>query len=294
MKSLSCNSCTSYLDLKCSNLAMKQNQRMWKKRLYEVIFEADTPSGKLFDVFLLIVIVLSTMVVMLESVPQSKQYSNLFFTLEWTFTILFTIEYILRLLVVNNKARYVLSFLGIVDLLSILPTYLALLFSGAQVLIVIRIIRLFRIFRILKLAQFIGAGNTLRAALLASRHKISVFLVTVLMSVVITGTLMYLIEGAENGFTSIPTSIYWAIVTMTTVGYGDIHPHTAIGQALASFIMILGYGIIAVPTGIVSAEMFELKSKEKLTTQVCPGCLKEGHDKDALYCKFCGVKLNDL
>jgi voltage-gated potassium channel len=265
---------------------------MWKKRLYEIIFEADTPAGKLFDVSLLIVIVLSTIVVMLESVPQLGGYARLFFTLEWIFTILFTIEYILRILVVNRKRRYIFSFLGIVDLLSILPTYLALIFSGAQVLLVIRVIRLFRVFRILKLAQFVGAGHTLRTALVASRHKISVFLMTVIMSVIISGTLMYLIEGAENGFTSIPVSIYWAIVTMTTVGYGDIHPNTALGQTLASFIMILGYGVIAVPTGIVSAEMFELKSKEKLTTQHCPHCLKEGHDKDAIHCKFCGTKLN--
>ena len=265
---------------------------MWKKRLYEIIFEADTPAGRLFDVCLLIVIVLSTIVVMVESMPSSSRYTNLFITLEWIFTILFTIEYILRVLVVNRKARYIFSFLGIVDLLSILPTYLALVVSGAQVLIVIRVIRLLRVFRILKLAQFVGAGYSLRTALVASRHKIGVFLFTVIMSVIISGTLMYLVEGAENGFTSIPVSIYWAIVTMTTVGYGDIHPNTALGQTLASFIMILGYGVIAVPTGIVSAEMFELKSKEKLTTQHCPNCLKEGHDKDASHCKFCGAKLN--
>ena len=265
---------------------------MWKKRLYEIIFEADTPAGKLFDVSLLIVIVLSTIAVMLETVPQFSRYASLFFTLEWIFTILFTIEYILRILVVNRKGRYIFSFLGIVDLLSILPTYLGLIFSGAQVLLVIRVIRLFRVFRILKLTQFVGAGHTLRIALVASRHKISVFLMTVIMSVIISGTLMYLVEGEENGFTSIPVSIYWAIVTMTTVGYGDIHPNTALGQTLASFIMILGYGVIAVPTGIVSAEMFDLKSKEKLTTQHCPQCLKEGHDKDAIHCKFCGSKLN--
>ena len=272
---------------------MEQPLPAWKKRLQEIIFEADTPAGKLFDVFLLFIIVLSTLVVMLESVPsQTNQYKNLFVILEWVFTILFTIEYILRVLVVNRKRHYIFSFFGIVDLLSILPSYLALIFTGAQVLIVIRIIRLFRIFRILKLAQFIGAGNSLRKAMLASRHKISVFLLTVIMSVIISGTLMYLIEGPENGFTSIPISIYWAIVTMTTVGYGDISPHTPLGQALASFIMVLGYGIIAVPTGIVSAEMFDLKTKEKLTTQVCPNCLKEGHDSDAHHCKFCGSKLN--
>jgi voltage-gated potassium channel len=273
---------------------MQTSQPAWKKKLYEIVFEADTRAGKLFDVFLLCMIVLSTLVVMLESVPTlSNRYSALFIVLEWVFTILFSMEYLLRLLVVVRKDRYIFSFFGIVDLLSVLPTYLALFFSGAHVFIVIRIIRLFRIFRIMKLAQFVGAGNTLRVALLASRHKISVFLLTVIMSVIIAGTLMYLIEGEANGFTSIPISIYWAIVTMTTVGYGDIAPQTPLGQALASFIMILGYGIIAVPTGIVSAEMFELKTKEKLTTQVCPNCMKEGHDSDAVHCKFCGAELNE-
>src|SRR5690349_17881300 len=269
---------------------MEQKQPRWKRRLQEIIFEADTRAGKTFDVCLLIAIVLSTVVVMLESVPALRlHYGGIFTILEWVFTMLFTIEYCLRLLAVNRKSRYIFSFFGIVDLMSILPSYLALIFSGAHVLLVIRVIRLFRIFRILKLAQFVGAGNSLRTAIMASRHKISVFLLTVVMSVIIAGTLMYLVEGPENGFTSIPISIYWAIVTMTTVGYGDISPHTPFGQALASFIMILGYGIIAVPTGIVSAEMYELKSKEKLTTQVCPNCLKEGHDQDAIHCKFCGV-----
>jgi voltage-gated potassium channel len=273
---------------------MEHIQPRWKKEFYEIIFEADTRAGKLFDVFLLFAIALSTLVVMLESVPSmDEEYGASFILLEWVFTILFTLEYVLRILVVNRKKQYIFSFFGMVDLLSILPSYLALIFSGAQVLLVIRVIRLFRIFRILKLANFVGAGNSLRIAIMASRHKISVFLLSVLMTVIIAGTLMYLVEGAENGFTSIPVSIYWAIVTMTTVGYGDIAPQTAVGQALASFIMILGYGIIAVPTGIVSAEIYELKTKEKLTTQVCPNCLKEGHDSDATHCKFCGTKLNE-
>src|SRR5688572_5319483 len=266
---------------------------MWKKRLYEIVFEADTRAGRLFDVGLLIVIVLSTFVIILETVPQLKKYADVFYVLEWIFTILFTIEYVLRIMVVKQKRSYVFSFFGIVDLLSILPTYLSFIFSGAQVFIVIRIIRLIRIFRILKLAQFIGAGLTLRSALLASRYKISVFMLMVIMSVIISGTLMYLIEGAENGFTSIPVGLYWAVSTMTTVSYGDITPTTALGRTLASFIMILGYGILAVPTGIVSAEMLDLKSKEKLSTQRCPSCLKEGHDKDAVHCKFCGAKLNE-
>lgn len=272
---------------------MEQDQPVWKKKLYQIIFEADTRAGRLFDICLLIAIVVSTIVIMLESVRQFEKYSYIFNALEWIFTILFTIEYILRLLVVKQKRRYVLSFLGIVDLLSILPTYLALIFSGAEAFIVIRIIRLIRIFRIFKLAQFIGAGHTLRSALIASRYKISVFLLIVITSVIISGTLMYLIEGEKSGFTSIPVGLYWAVSTMTTVSYGDITPVTGLGRALASFIMILGYGIIAVPTGIVSAEMFDLKSKEKLTTQRCPSCLKEGHDNDAIHCKFCGAQLNE-
>lgn len=273
---------------------MQQVRPIWKEKLYEVIFEADTLPGKVFDISLLIVILLSTVVVMLESIPaKSAEMASLLTTFEWIFTILFTIEYTLRLTVVRNKARYATSFLGLVDLLSILPTYLALFISGTQVLIVIRIIRLFRIFRIFKLSQFIGAGNTLRTALLASRHKIGVFLLTVSMSVIIAGTFMYLVEGEENGFSSIPVSIYWAIVTMTTVGYGDIAPQTPLGQTIASLIMILGYGIIAVPTGIVSAEMYSIKSKENLSTQVCPHCYKEGHDSDAKFCKFCGGQLNE-
>ena len=241
---------------------MEQRQPKWKKELYQIIFEADTPAGRLFDICLLIIIVLSTIVITLESVPELGKYAYIFNAVEWIFTIFFTIEYILRVLVVKHKRRYVFSFLGIVDLLSILPTYLSLFVSGAQVFIVIRIIRLIRIFRILKLAQFIGAGNTLRSAIVASRYKISVFLLIVTMSVIISGTLMYLIEGAENGFTSIPVGLYWAVSTMTTVSYGDITPVTALGRTLASFIMILVYGIIAVPTGIVSAEMLVLKSKE--------------------------------
>jgi len=272
---------------------MQQSRPGWKQRLHDIIFEADTPAGRLFNFFLLLIIVLSTVVVMLESIPsKAANHSDLFVKLEWIFTILFTIEYVFRLIVVNHKKRYVLSFFGIVDLLSILPSYLALFLAGTQVLIVIRILRLLRVFRILKLAQFVGAADVLRVALTSSRHKIGVFLLTVMMSVIIAGTLMYLIEGAEHGFTSIPVSIYWAIVTMTTVGYGDIAPHTAVGQTLASLIMILGYGIIAVPTGIVSAEMYQLRAKEKITTQVCPNCLKEGHDADAIYCKFCGTQLN--
>lgn len=258
---------------------------------YEIVFESDTRNGRIYNVGLLVCIVGSVIVVALESVPELPMY-NLFFGLEWFFTILFTFDYIIRIWIVPNKAKYIFSFFGIIDLLSILPTYLGLFLVGAQSLMVIRSIRLIRIFRIFKLSKYVGEGQILALALKSSRHKIIVFLVTVLTSVIITGTLMYLIEGPQHGFDSIPKSIYWAIVTMTTVGYGDIAPQTALGQTLASFIMILGYGIIAVPTGIVSAEMVSQKNKEKITTQVCPNCLKEGHDVDAVHCKYCGSHLN--
>lgn len=265
----------------------------WKTVLYETVFEADTRAGKLFDLTLLVLIILSTITVMIETMPEiPRQYAHYFYKLEWFFTIVFTVEYTLRIIAARNKTRYVLSFLGIIDFLSILPAYVAIFITGAQVFLVIRIIRLIRVFRILKLAQFIGAGNTLRTALLASRHKISVFLLTVIMIVIVSGTMMYLIEGPEHGFSSIPRSIYWAIVTLTTVGYGDIAPQTLFGQAMASIIMIMGYGILAVPTGIVSAEMIQLKSKDKLSTQVCPTCMRDGHDSDAIYCKYCSGKLN--
>lgn len=271
----------------------KENLTGLKLKLYEIIFESDTPVGKAFDIGLLACIILSVAIVLLESVQQVKvSWGVWLVALEWIFTILFTIEYMARLWVVMNKRSYIFSFFGIVDLLSILPTYLGIFFAGAQSLMVIRILRLLRIFRIFKLARFIGESQNLTRALKASQHKIIVFLTTVVTSVVIFGALIFLIEGPENGFTSIPISIYWAIVTMTTVGYGDIAPQTTLGQTLASVIMIMGYGIIAVPTGIVSAEMVQLKSREKLTTQVCPHCMKDGHDADASHCKFCGEKLN--
>jgi voltage-gated potassium channel len=264
----------------------------FRLRLHETIFEADTLAGKLFDITLLVFIIGSVLTIVLESVQSLKQhYGDWFRVVEWFFTIIFTLEYFARLWTVLNKRKYVFSFFGIIDLLSILPTYLALYFSGAQSLMVIRSIRLLRIFRILKLPRYIGEGQNLVRALRSSQHKIIIFMLTVLTSVIIAGTIMYMIEGAENGFTSIPRSIYWAIVTMTTVGYGDIAPRTELGQVVASFIMILGYGIIAVPTGIVSAEMIQLKSGERISGQVCPHCSKEGHDIDAKFCKYCGNHL---
>jgi voltage-gated potassium channel len=261
-------------------------------KLYEIIFEADTPAGKTFDIILLSCIVTSVIIVILESVNVFKnRFGDELRIIEWIFTLIFTVEYLARLWTVPYKRKYIFSFFGVIDLLSVLPTYLGFFFAGAQSLMVIRSLRLLRIFRIFKLSRYIGEGQNLARAMKASQHKIIVFLLTVLTSVIIFGTFMYMIEGPENGFTSIPKSIYWAIVTMTTVGYGDIAPQTAIGQTLASVIMILGYGIIAVPTGIVSAEMVQMKSREKLSTQVCPHCLKEGHDTDAIHCKFCGGTL---
>ena len=263
-----------------------------KKKVYDIIFEAETPTGKAFDIGLIICILLSIGVIMLESVDSVKlRIGTLLIVLEWIFTIIFTIEYVLRVWIVKNKRHYIYSFYGIIDLLSIIPTYLSLVMTGAQVLLVRRSVRLIRVFRVFKLARFVGEGQVLMSALRASRHKITVFLLTVITSVILAGSLMYLIEGKENGFDNIPISIYWAIVTLTTVGYGDIAPLTPLGQTVASIIMILGYGIIAIPTGIVTAEMAYQKTKV-VTTEVCPHCLQEGHDKDAVHCKYCGGKLN--
>jgi voltage-gated potassium channel len=263
-----------------------------KLRLYEVIFEADTKTGKVFDVALLIVILLSILFVMLESVPSIEQkYSGLLKILEWIVTGIFTIEYILRIWIVKKARTYIFSFYGIIDLLSVLPTYLGLIFAGTQGLMVIRALRLLRVFRILKLNRYTKEGAIIVRALRESRIKISVFLFAVLTLVIIIGTVMYLVEGAGNGFTSIPRGIYWAVVTLTTVGYGDISPVTSLGQFLASVVMIIGYAIIAVPTGIVTAELTKHSNKPP-STQVCPECLAEGHDEDAIFCKSCGSKLN--
>ena len=259
-------------------------------RLHEVIFEADTPAGKAFDVSLLALILLSVLAVMLDSVSWvSEAYGDRLRVVEWVFTIAFSIEYLLRLYSVRRPLRYAFSFFGLVDLVAIIPTYLSLFVAGTQSLLVIRALRLLRVFRVLKLAQYLGEADEFLRALRASRAKITVFLGTVLTVVLIMGALMYLIEGEESGFTSIPTSMYWAIVTMTTVGYGDITPTTVFGQMLSALLMILGYGIIAVPTGIVSAEL--VRVPKAVSTQACPSCSAEGHDHDATHCKFCGHKL---
>jgi voltage-gated potassium channel len=263
----------------------------WRFRLHEVIFEADTPGGKAFDLALLVAIVLSILAVLLESVAGIREVHGVTLRrVEWAFTILFTIEYLLRLASVGRPWRYALSFYGVVDLLAIIPTYLSLVVVGTQSLLVIRALRLLRVFRVLKLAHFVGEAQVLRGALRASGRRIVVFLGTVLILVLIVGSVMYLIEGEENGFTSIPQSIYWAIVTMTTVGYGDIAPQTIPGRMLASLVMILGYGIIAVPAGLVTVEL-AMAGKRKISTQACPDCSAEGHDPDARFCKYCGAHL---
>ncbi len=262
-----------------------------RNKIHEIIFEAETPEGKLFDVVLLWAILISVGVVMLESVGALRdQFGSEFYIVEWVFTILFTFEYMLRVYSVRKPLGYIFSFYGIIDLLAIVPTYLSLYVTGAQSLIVIRAVRLLRVFRVLKLGRYLGEADVLKRALAASRPKITVFLVAVLSMTLITGTVMYLVEGEQNGFTSIPKSIYWAIVTMTTVGYGDIAPQTVLGQFLASVVMIMGYAIIAVPTGIVSVELANVKNLD-VNTNACPSCSAEGHNIEAKFCHMCGASL---
>jgi len=269
----------------------KSGLKSWQIKMHEVIYEADTTAGKAFDLGLLVVIILSITVVMLESVPSlHKDYGNEFMLAEWGFTIIFSLEYLARLLSIGKPFKYIFSFYGIIDLLSILPTYLGFFITGTNSLMVIRSLRLMRVFRILKLGSFLKESKVLVDSLKASRHKIAVFLLSILTMVIILGTVMYLVESGESGFDSIPRSIYWAIVTLTTVGYGDIAPHTAFGQFLASIVMILGYAIIAVPTGIVTNELIKTENK-KISTQACQTCSKDGHDTDAEYCKYCGEHL---
>ena len=270
---------------------MDKQTKSWRKTLYEIIFEADTPSGKRFDVLLIYCIILSVVVVMLDSVSFFRlSYGPVLNKAEWFFTVLFTIEYFLRIICVNSPYRYMKSFFGVVDLLAILPTYFSVFFPGTQYLLAIRMLRILRIFRVLKLVKYVREARLLGQALKASRRKIIVFIFTVATLVVILGSLMYVIEGEKNGFTSIPRSIYWAIVTLTTVGYGDISPNTGLGQALAAVVMILGYSMIAVPTGIVTVELSHAVEQD-MSTRACPNCSAEGHDRDAKHCKYCGAKL---
>ncbi len=263
-----------------------------KRKVHEIIFEADTPSGKFFDVLLLVSIILSLIAVMLETVPGIREdHGNIMRIIEWWFTILFSIEYLLRIYSVTKPWHYIKSFYGVIDLLSILPTYIGLFFAGSQALMVIRGVRLLRVFRVLKLSRYLSEADMLGRALRSSRRKIIVFLLAVVTIVMITGALMYVVEGGENGFDSIPKSIYWAIVTLTTVGYGDISPGTTLGQFIASLIMIMGYGILAVPTGIVTAEMAKPHLLSN-NTRSCPHCAQEGHPDKAEYCFNCGGHLN--
>jgi len=264
-----------------------------REQIHEIIFEADTPAGKGFDIGLLILILASVLVVMLESVDRiNEQYEEVFRAMEWIFTGLFTVEYLLRLYCVHRPMRYATSFFGIIDLLAILPTYLSIFFAGTQYLLVIRGLRLLRIFRIFKLGHFMSEGEIIIKAMRASRAKITVFLFFILLVVIIIGSVMYLVEGGQNpAFTSIPRSIYWTIVTLTTVGFGDITPQTELGQFLSAIIMILGYAVIAVPTGIVSAEFIESQRKDYIDTRSCRSCGNEGHDADASHCKYCGSEL---
>lgn len=262
----------------------------WRTKWYDIIFKADTKPGKHFDVILLIAILGSLLAIMLESVNSiSEAYKKEFQYAEWFFTGIFTVEYIVRLLIVQKKRKYVFSFYGIVDLLSLLPAYLALFLVGAHYFSIIRSFRLIRVFRVLKMVRFLGEARVLTEALKASRIKVIVFLVAVMCVVFIMGTLMYVVEGAEHGFVSIPISIYWAIVTLTTVGYGDISPETPLGQIIASFIMIIGYAIIAVPTGIVTSEM--TKANVTQSQKKCGNCGTNGHEAEAEYCKHCGERL---
>lgn len=275
---------------------MPNSKSSWdktKNKLHTVIFEADTPKGKFFDEALIFLIVLSVIAVMMNSVKSiNLQYGNLLYIAEWVFTIIFTIEYIMRLISVGKPMKYATSFFGIVDLIAFLPTYLSAIIPGSEMFLVVRVLRVLRIFRVLKILPYITEAQMLRRALAASRRKIFVFLLAVFLIVIIMGSIMYVIEGEENGFTSIPRSVYWSIVTLTTVGYGDISPQTPLGQVIASIIMIFGYGLIAVPTGIVTVEMSKGKTNT-FNTQSCPECSAEGHDSDAKHCKFCGADLYD-
>ena len=276
-----------------------ENQlKPWQQRLHEIIYEADTPAGKFFDVALIILILLSVANVMLESVGDIyESYGSILRGFEWFITIVFTVEYVLRLICIKKPLKYALSFYGIIDLLAILPLYLELVVESQNVhyLAVVRLLRVLRLFRILKLTPYLKEANVLTIALSNSRRKVLIFMSSVLVLVTIFGALMFLLENEANAdFSSIPKSVYWAIVTITTVGYGDISPVTPFGQFLSAIVMMMGYAILAVPTGIVSVELNEAyKKSRESTTQCCSSCSKEGHDKDAVHCKFCGEKLNN-
>jgi len=272
---------------------MQEDQdHSWQTRLHQTIYESNTRSGKAFDVALLFFILVSILVVMLDSIdPWQRKYGRVFFLLEWIFTGLFTVEYILRLISIKRPWKYVFSFFGLIDLLAIIPSYLSIFFAGAQSLLVLRALRLLRVFRIFKLTHFLTEMEFLKIAITTSLKKISIFMLVVLAMVIILGSIMYLVENGENGFDSIPDSVYWGIVTITTVGYGDISPVTPLGKFIASFMMFIGYGIIAVPTGIITTDLAMAVRNRKHGTEACPACGKEGHESDAKFCKFCGSEL---
>ena len=267
----------------------------FKHRLHEIIYEADTRAGKVFDVVLLIFILSSVVLVALESVDQiGQKYHDQLNIAEWIITIIFTVEYVLRIISINKPSKYIFSAYGIIDFVSTVPKYISLFFVGTQSLLALRALRLLRVFRILKLTHFVGESNSLVKALARSKTKILVFMFSVVILCIIFGTIMYMVEDDESGFTSIPRSIYWCIVTLTTVGYGDIAPSSPLGQFIASVIMVLGYGIIAVPTGIVSAEFTSQAFNIDYNTQACPHCMTTQHKDEAKYCHQCGEILNDV
>ena len=272
------------------------SQKGWRYKLHEVIYGTHTPAGKLFDIVLLVVILYSIIIVMLESIPSiNLAYHDFLNISEWVVTVLFTVEYILRIVCIRKPFRYIFSFFGIIDFLSTIPKYLSYFVVGSQYITAFRALRLLRVFRILKLVRFIGESNALMRALRASRTKIFVFVFFVMIISILLGTIMYLVEGPEHGFSSIPQSVYWTIVTLTTVGYGDISPKTGLGQVIATLIMIIGYGIIAVPTGIVSAEYTASKRERDHVNydegRACPNCGTDIHRKDSEYCRKCGHNL---
>jgi voltage-gated potassium channel len=264
----------------------------WRFKLHEVIYESNTGAGKAFDIALLFAIFTSILVVMLDSVQSiHRVYGSELYYVEWGYSILFTIEYILRLICIKQPIKYVLSPLGIIDMIALIPSYLSIFFIGAQSLLVFRALRLLRVFRIFKLSRFLTEIDFLTGALKGSLRKISIFLLTVLTLAVILGSIMYLVEKRENGFSNIPESIYWAIVTITTVGYGDISPVTPVGKMVASLVMLIGYAIIAVPTGILTHDLINASKQKNELPEACPNCSREGHDGDARFCKFCGSNL---
>ena len=264
-----------------------------RSELYRIIFGTDTPAGQRFDLFLIYAILLSVLAVILDTVDVlNVKFSTGFFFIEWFFTGLFTIEYLLRIFCSPNRRKYLFSFYGFVDLISIIPSYLGLLFPGVQYLLIVRLIRVLRIFRVLKLVRYLSEADVLIRSIINARRKIFVFFSIVLVLSTLFGCLMYVVEGPNNGFSSIPKSIYWTIVTITTVGYGDITPHTVIGQIISTMAMLTGYSIIAIPTGIITAELANEMRREK-SVAPCPNCMKAGHDVDALHCKWCGANLGE-